>query len=449
MVETKDIKDTKSAITAAGGKSFFEQGEYGSKTNAFKQDTKGTDLLELIVKHPLVRACLKIRVSSIVKSDYKIVNAPRNSVKTIESLEYDVRFDILLQRIMWQLSKRNCYYGEIVKDESGRINQIRTIDGQFMEHELNEKGDIIGFWQVLNESIKLSADEALDTRKEISRARGDEELRQSLISNGAAVYFDVKDIFYIADNLLDSSGFAHAELLTLREALYNIDLIEKFITWSFESNQFRNVIRIPPNMSTADYQKYMQSLMDSMSNPTNFLLLRGNDIQHAQLRKIEGFEELLKLLDYYRTQVLSLLQITPIQVTLTGDSNRSSSDTQYRYVNYDDIRYKRKLLSDNFKYSLFPRIGLKGAELRWSPIDLKETKDLLEIANIMLSIGGVHEKVEEWLIDNGLNIDKGTIVKPEVTEDDNGQSEVKLDKNSDLHPSRKKQELQMEDLGRN
>lgn len=436
-------QDTTAAISKLGGKSYLEKGQYGTEANSFKQTTDGANLLDLIIKHPLVRACNKIKVNSVLKVGSRFTDIPKDTEKVMDALEFTARIDLVQERILWQLVKSNSYYGEIVVDGNKLLKSIRTIDSKYMEHDLDEKGNVVGYIQVLQDFVDDKKETS--TRDEISRTRGSVSGRKALFDKGVAVHFELSEILYIADNFLDSSSFAHAELLTLREALYNIDLIEKFITWMFESNQFRTAIRIPASMQPKAYEEYVAALQETMGDPTGLLLLKGDTIQYSPLRQIEGFDQLLKILDYYRSQVLSLTQVTPIQVSLTGDSNRSSSDTQYRYVNYDDIRAKERLLGNAFRFDLFPKIGLKGARMIWNPIDIIEEKQIIDNATLLLNMNTKKEVVEEYMIEKGIDIEKGSLEEPEPVISD---KPAVIDKNSDLQPSRKKQEKQLEDMGR-
>jgi len=437
-------------------KGYSLAGELGTSSKSYRQDLKGYESTEVIINHPIVRACTKVKVNSVMKGGFRITGLPRNAIKAKDALEEVARIDKVIPDILWQLSKRNAYYGEIVKDGNGRIRALKTRDGEYIEHLLDGKGNLRGFVQILD--TKLSA----DLRGEIARKRTNLTSKSAMFNeSGKVVYFDLDEILYISTDHLDSSTFAHAELITLAKPLYYIDLIEKFIGWMFESNQFRTAIRVPTGMKNIEYKKYLQALFDSMKQSDRFLLLRGDGIQHAPLREITGFDELLRLLDYYRSQVLALTQVTPIQTSLTSDSGRGSSDTQYRYVNYDDIRYKQYFLQKEFEYQLFPRIGLKGADFKWNPIDNIEKNEIIDMAQKFLGMNANVDKVNAWLIEQGINVPKGFLEKPEPIPEDNSNtgiykesdSKIKLDKNSKLHPSRKPKNgdaggKKMEDLER-
>jgi len=420
-------------------KGYSAAGLYGMFESSFKQDNKGMNLYETIIKHPLIRACNKIKVRTIMRTDQFIVKnktTPRNSVNNIKAF-WESRPDLFIPKMLWQLAQTNSYYGEIVKDGNGKITDLATRDAKNMEHLLDGKGNLRGYVQVL-------ANEYDATKKYISRDRVGIMSDNKIFTDNKAIYYKLDEILYVSTDHLDSSSFAHSELLSLEEALDSIDMIHNFIRWLFKSNQFRTAIRIPTGMSDSEYKRYLNDLFQSLKNPERFLLLRGDAIQHAPLRKIEGFDELLNLLDYYRSQVLALLQITPIQVSLTNDSNRSSSDTQYRYVNYDDIRATQKLISKSFEFDLFPRIGLGNSNYIWSPLDMKEYKENVELAQMFLGMNANVKKVNTWLQERGVDIPDNFLEKPIVNE----VEKVELDKNSTLHPSRKPQEKELEDMGR-
>jgi len=417
-------------------KGYNSAGKQGTLSKSYKQDMKGYDTISAIIKHPIVRACNKIKINAIIKGGGRVVNNKQNQKKALDSFNKNFQSHKVMPRIMWQLAQYSCFYGEIVKDGNNRLKSLPTRDANSMEHLLDAKGNLRGFVQILD------MDNYNTYRDSIARQR------QTLTENssyfrenqGKVVYYNLDEILYISTDHLDSSTLSRAEILTLSNSLYNIDLMEKFISWLFESNQFRTAIRVPTGMSDAEYKKYLQALMDSIKHFDRFLLLRGDGIQHEPLRGFDNFDNLLSLLSYYKNQILALLQVTPVQVTETSDSGRGSSDTQYRYVNYDDIRAKRELIAKGLEFDLFPLIGLEDCQFKWNPVDMIEKKEIVELAQMFLSMNANVKKVNQWLIDEGINVPKNFLEEVEVMEnknEDESNDKVSLDKNSSLHPSRK------------
>jgi len=69
-----------------------------------------------------------------------------------------------------------------------------------------------------------------------------------------------------------------------------------------------------------------------------------------------------------------------------------------------------------------------------------EKKEIVELAQMFLSMNANVKKVNQWLIDEGINVPKNFLEEVEVMEnnsEDESNDKVSLDKNSSLHQSRK------------
>ena len=136
----------------------------------------------------------------------------------------------------------------------------------------------------------------------------------------------------------------------------------------------------------------MDTLIQGMINPTLFLVLQGDNAEVSELRKIEGFSELLKILDYYRSQILALLQLPPLQVGILESSNRSSSEYQVRYAFYTHINGLLKEIEDEINNELLPQLGIKK-RFMFNLVDDIAAQNLLKEAQMLSQLGANPKKL--------------------------------------------------------
>jgi len=392
-------------------KGYYEIGAPGIKTNSSKQKLKGQELYELVVGDPLVRACYEIIVASIFKNGFEVKNIGKKQENILKKL----RFERFLRKYTWQLLLYQTSFTEIVKDGNGNPKKLAVYTSPEFEIVHDKKGDITGFLQIPKSTMNNKQPQIID--------------------------FTPDEIFYSSFNEMDSSVWGHATLLTLVDVVKSKHLIENFITWLFESNQFRTVIKIPDDYNEKAIKQQIQLLINSMNDPKKFLLLQGETAEHKPLREIAGFQELLLLLDYYRSQILALLQLPPLQVGILNSSNRSNAEYQVRYSFYTKIKHIQDLIEDEIEMELFPRIGLKDAELEFNPLDDKSVNDYLDMATKLINMGADPQKVNSWLSERIPELPEDLFDHIDVNNPDVNIFKPKLDKNSNLHPSRQESNM--------
>ena len=109
--------------------------------------------------------------------------------------------------------------------------------------------------------------------------------------------------------------------------------------------------------------------------------------------------------------------------------------------------------ADQINADLFPRLGIIDVELVPKITDAIGKKEVIEHAQQLLSLGANVKKLNQWLISQGLDVEPDLLEEPEPMElapkpGEQAQpagkakpgDKLKLDKNSDQQPSRKKTE---------
>jgi len=151
--------------------------------------------------------------------------------------------------------------------------------------------------------------------------------------------------------------------------------------------------------------------------------------------------------------------VPPIKSHILGSSNKSDAEYQIRSDYYPAIVSDVKDIMDEINEKLLPSLGFSDLIIHYHLSDTQSQKDILDVAQRLGSIGANPKKLNKWLIDNGLDIpsdlleEQDFVTNPTLQKSDeqiaekNGNPKLKdntkLNKNSDLFPSRRKKEMDM------
>jgi hypothetical protein len=419
MVAKKVSKSRELALKSILSK-ITEFSSAGIKQNSHQNPDKGYDLLSWLQEDVTLRAALEIKYTTLVKIGYHFAGGltPEEEEKLKK-----IRFDKWLRQNYWQVMLYRNSFTELGLTSTGEVESLNLIKTDEVEIVNDPHGEVISYLQIPSNVTDFTG--------------GDKFI----------VTLPKDRVFHISTNQISTSLWGSSEVSTVLPVLRKKKLIEDFIGWLFETNQFRSVIKIPEGVQDEDMEKYMDMLIQSMLNPSNFLILQGNDAEVSMLRKIEGFGDLLNILDYYRSQILALLQLPPLQVGILESSNRSSSEYQVRYAFYTHIIGQLTEIQDEINNELMPRLGIKK-KFMFNLVDDIAAQNLLKEAQMLSQLGANPKKLNAWLVKQGYDIPLNLLEEPEKlevegqdTNSNNKNSNVKLDKNSDLHPSRQKTEM--------
>jgi len=391
--------------------------EYSTGTvkdsHAFKD--VGFNILDHVRSDTILRSALGIKYSTIRSASYYFIGDL--STQKLNRLK-ELRFDRWYGQQWWQTLMYKNVFTELGRDSAGRVTQMSVIKTDQMEIINDTRGNVKGYLQIIS-----NADSKKFTQE-----------------------FNKDNIVHFSFDNLGNSLWGESEIPVLQKVLFTKSIVEGFLAWRVQSNQFRPVIKIPDQLNVEDVEVYLNMLKSGMQDPTNFLVLQGDEAEISKLSEIEGFTELLKYVDNLRLEALAVLQVPPILVGILDNSNRSNAEYQIRYNFYTHIYSLFHELEDEVNNELLPKLGLNDITLKHSIIDAQGKKDLLDIAQKLGSVGANHTKLNKWLIDNGLDIPKDLLeeevddVAEGVEIGKNKSSNIKLDKNSDQHPSRQSHE---------
>ena len=385
----------------------------GIKRNSHQSPSVGNNLLEWVLQDDDLRAGIEKKYSKIMDIGYFL--RPKGGKTKVPEATYEklvkIRFDEWYSDSWWQELIYFNSFTELGWDSSREVNSLSIIKTDEVEIVNTPYGKVINYLQ-----IPTNNEESPNPHKVIT--------------------LPADKVIHISFSRLSTSLWGSSVIDTLLPLLRKKRLVEDFIHWLFESNQFRSVIKVPSGVGADDVETYLEMLKTGMINPTNFLVLQGDEAEVTSLRAFEGFSELLRLLAYYQSKINKLLQLPPLEMGNVESSNRSSSEYQVRYAFYSHIRSLVSRKAEQINHELFPALGIKNVEFVPNLVDDIAKKDLLENAQKLLSMNANPEKLNRWLIDNGLNIPDDLFEKSVEEE-----TPLELDKNSNQHPSRKPTEM--------
>lgn len=387
--------------------------EYSSGTIQDSHNFKdaGKNLLNWLREDTLLRAALEIKFSTIQNTGYYWVgNVTAQKINRLKKL----RFNKWMKDHWWQvLLYKNCFT-ELGKDSTGSVNMLAVVKTDQMEIVNTDTGTVLEYLQVVSNPD----------------------------STTQFVKFKPERMVHFSYNNIGNSLWGESEIPVVLKKLHTKRLFEDFVSWLIESNQFRTTIKIPTAVTEDDVDTYLHMLKEGMRDPTNFLVLQGDEAEVTQLREIKGFGEIINYIQYLRGEILATLQIPPILVGILDSSNRSSAEYQVRYNFYTHITSLMNDDMEEINNELLPALGINDMEIRYGLVDDQSAKDRLEMAQKLVSVGADLSMLNNWLIDNGIDIPKN-FLKEETLDSQLGSSNsrLRLDKNSDQQPSRRPTEM--------
>jgi len=252
---------------------------------------------------------------------------------------------------------------------------------------------------------------------------------------GKPIMWDKDEIVHISIDHITDSFWTYPILKTLERFIKLKAEVIQHIYWLFQTNQYRTHFHAT-NVNKNDIEVLTDLFREGMSQKEQFLITVGKEpMEGKQIANPKDLENYIDLLNKIRNMMLSLIRLPPIIAGTVDNSNRSNSDVQARFAFLNRLKSIQRDIEDELNNELFPKIGVKS-EIRHNTIDIKSDKELVEIATLLMNAGADKKKINTWLNDRGLDLPVD-LFDNIVEQDFNG---VKLDKNSNMHPSRKPQD---------
>jgi len=403
----KFFSGSEQSITERASKSVTDDNYYSylhGKTDGNPAPQGLSVLLDLYEKDPIVNTAINVRTNSILQSGYTLEGSKTAVSKDTVKLE-KAGFNYTFQD---KLVKNGLLFNHVFIEIVGKGKELHLLDPSEMEIKHDSHGEISGY--------------------------------QQRAPNGEVIPFLKEEIIYIPFNKVTNKVWGSVNLKSLFRTATTKNLIEEFINQLASSNAWRQVF-ITKTMQKENIGEFLAYMRDASKDPSMPLVMKKgqsadkDDGIFELLRDPADLKEFLGTLDYLRAQMLMELRTPPILVGLPDSSNRSSSDSQFKSFNIDNQAF-RTLLSEAFNNHLFKAMGLTS-EYVWNPLDKRDEKEDIEIAEKLMNMGAKPKQVEAFLRKSGLDLPEGELFdpKPEVemsTPDESRPSRRREDKNADM-----------------
>lgn len=331
-------------------------------------------LYKIFTEDPIVNAAITTRVDAILDSGWTIEGA-KSSKESAERLlkKAGFNFSLLRELFLNALLYRHVFV-EIERDGRGEPVSLHILECSEMEIIHDKHGEI---------------------ERYIQKA-----------STGEEVFWKPEDIVFIKFDKVTTALWGSIPLKTLYRTITTRNKIEEFINVMAQTNAWRDVMTFS-RVNKDEIGSIVATLRDAQADPTFPLILNKKSPEETfeikPFRSAEDLDYFLKTLDYLRGQILMLLKVPPIMIGIPDNSNRSSSDTQFQAFNIAN-EADRSIVAEVINHELFPKMGIGTVEFVWNPIDKRNEKDDVEMAEKLMNMGAKPEMVEEFLRKSGLDI---------------------------------------------
>ena len=372
-----------------------------------------TKALEAIRKDATVLSAITTLVDKSMENGYRCkAKDSKSKDKNFKQKLKDLRFDILLRQMFYNLYAYNNAFIEIVKDANKSTKELHILETTMTEPVATKHGKVTHYLQnVAGENpIEWAPDK----------------------------------ITHIPVTKLTTSIWGELDI----EAIYTKVLIKQYIDnylgWLFGTNQFKGFYNIE-EAQEGQVKEFISWLKKSEVN-INLPIVAEGDITYQILRDFSDGDSILRVKESCDNDILTLFQVPPVMMGKPGDSNRSNSDSQESSL-ATRVKSIHKLVEDYCEYDLFPKMGYTKNFIEFNPIVKSSIGKMLEYAERMINMGMKSDKVEEYLKSEGFPLVGKLFKTPEEIaaaaellqpKEDTGSPGNK--KSQDMQPSRKGKE---------
>jgi len=356
--------------------------------------------LEAIRKDSTVMSAITTLVDKSIENGYRIKKADgKSNDKAFKKKLKDLKFDILLRQIFYNLYAYNNAFIEIVNDGSGNVKELHILDTTMTEPIATPHGKVTAY---------------------IQNVTGEKPITWS-----------PDKITHIPVTKLTTSIWGELDIETIYSKVLIKQYIDAYLGWLFGTNQFKGFYNIK-DATSVQIKDFISHIKKSETN-INLPIVAEGDITYQILRDFSDGETILKVKESCDTDILTLFQVPPVLMGKPGDSNRSNSDSQEGSL-ATRVGSIHKLVQDYLYFDLFPKIGFNKNEIEFNPIVKSSMSKMLENAERMINMGFEPAKVELYLKGEGFPV-TGKLFKPKEELEEKSKS-----KSMDMYPSRKGKE---------
>lgn len=340
-------------------------------------DKSLTSLFELYEKDSTLFATVNTFVNKAVGNGWSLEGKNKQLLERAETFFEDIGFEIKLPNLL----RNMIVYGDAfleIEYEPGTTTpkDIHILETTEMEIISDEHGEIYGYRQ--NKAGKDPVDFSLDE----------------------CIHF----------KWLEFGGrlWGMSQLKSLTNTIKTKHFAENYNRTKFQ-NYSPRIAWMAKNASDEQMKQLIDMLRHAKEMPHKDIVLQG-DIDFKPLIETTDDTNFIRLLEYLRTQILMTTQVPPIMLGLPDNSNRSNSDAQMRAFE-SNVKSLQRPVAYTVNKRLMPLLGFKTIKWKWNPLDKRNEKDDLEIAEKLAAIGFDDETIVDFLKNAGLDLRKEARIK--------------------------------------
>lgn len=358
--------------------------DFNAGDNSFEKVFSVETSLQLIRNDPIVSAAIETKVDKAMEGGWGLRVGDKARQETQMSIfKRDYRFDKFLR------------------------TALRTVQWQDLLIEIVKKGDKVTDLNILNTAeIDVETDPNGDPISYTQESPNDGQ---------DPIVWKAEQVVHIKfkDALLNFWG--ESDLRVAFDTLVIKDNVRKYLTWLFGTNQFRTHFSfktLNDNMLRRFVSSYKQG-----ENTYGKPVITEGEIMAGPLRKVEELDQMIALLDWCDTQLISLFQTTTVNMGIGGSGGRSEGDS-LGDVQRTSILALQRVVEEGINFDLFPKMGLsRKDEFFWKPLDRMSKKQLFEVIEIMKRSTFTDEAVQEFMMESGMEFKTKNLFKaPEEVE---------------------------------
>jgi len=273
-----------------------------------------------------------------------------------------------------------------------------------------------GLIEIGRENSKVKDLNLLDASqiKVEAEANGDpieyrQEAGQPNKDNHTIIKWQPKNVVHIKfkDSILNFWG--ESDIQVLYDTVLIKDFIRQFLTWLFQTNQFRNHVNFKTLASEEQIKRFVSFYKEGERSYGKPVLTDG-EVEIKAMRELKDLDHLVTILDWCDNQLRMALQQTPVSLGV-GGASRSEGDT-LNDVQRTSIKALQRTLADSINYELFDKMGLSDSyEFYWKPIDRMTEKSVFEVVEIMKRSMFSDEAIVEFMTNQGLSFKEKKLFK--------------------------------------
>lgn len=358
----------------------------------------------VIKNDPLISASLETEANKLLEGGWGIKRKGIDNKELLKRFKKTYRFDNLLQTTVMDLRFMDALI-EIGRKNS-KVSELNLLDASQIDVETKPNGDPIKYTQ---------------------------ESGQPNVDDNAVITWEPRNIVHIKfkDSILNFWGTS--DIQVIYETVLIKDFIRKFLTWMFQTNQFRNHINFK-TLASEDQIKRFVSFYKEGEKSYGKPVITDGEVEIKAMRELKDLEGLITILDWCDNQLRMALQQTSVSLGASGSSRSEGdvlSDTQRT-----SIKALQRKIADAINYELFDKMGLSDdTEFYWKPIDRMTEKGIFEVVEVMKRSMFSDDAVKEFMEQQGLTFKTKELFK-EPIEDDSEQPTPEQRSNKDASASR-------------